>query len=489
MNAPLLQSIESDFMYPNTQLFIDGTWCDGADGKTAEVHNPATGAVIGHYAMAEKSDLEAAVKSAERAFPLWRATSAFERSTLLRRAATLLRERAPELAPILTTEMGKPLSEATGEIMSAADLLDWFAEEARRVYGRVIPARTTNVTQLALKQPVGPVAAFTPWNFPLSQLVRKVGPALAAGCSIVAKPAEDTPAAPAALAQALAEAGLPAGVLNIVYGVPREISEFLIPHPAIRKISFTGSVPVGKHIAALAGQHMKRTTMELGGHSPVLVFKDANIEAAAKAIAGFKFRNAGQVCISPMRIMVERDVYDEFAQAFRHQVESLTCGDGMDPGNTMGPLVSKRRLEAVSTLVAEAVSEGAQVLTGGTPIEGDGFFYAPTILAQVNPASRILHEEPFGPVATLAAFDTIEDAITESNRLNYGLAAYAFTSSIRTSQTLQNEMETGMLAINHTLLGLPELHVGGVKDSGYGSEGGPEAIEAYLVTKLVTQAA
>lgn len=476
-------------MYPNTRLFIDGTWRDGADGKTGEVHNPATGARIGQYAMAETSDLEDAVKAAERSFASWRDTSAFDRSALMRRAATLLRDRAPQIAPILTAEMGKPLGEATAEVASAADLLDWFAEEARRVYGRVIPARSPDVTQLSLKQPVGPVAAFTPWNFPLSQLVRKVGPALAAGCSLVAKPAEDTPAAPAALAQALADAGLPAGVLNIVYGVPHEVSEYLIPHPAIRKISFTGSVPVGKHIAALAGQHMKRTTMELGGHSPVLVFEDADIDAAAKAIAEFKFRNAGQVCISPMRIMVERGAYDAFAAAFRREVESLTCGDGMDPKNTMGPLVSKRRLDAVSDLIAEAIAQGAQALTGGAPVEGEGFFYAPTILAQVNPASRILHEEPFGPVATLAAFDTIEEAITRSNSLNYGLAAYAFTTSIRTSQRLQNEMEAGMLAINHTLLGLPELHVGGVKDSGYGSEGGAEAIEAYLVTKLVTQAA
>lgn len=476
-------------MYPNTQLFIDGIWCDGAQGKTAQVHNPATGEVIGHHAMAEISDLETAVAAADRAFGTWRATSGFERSGVLRRAATLLRERVQDLAPVLTCEMGKPLAEATAELLSSADLLDWFAEEARRTYGRVIPARSTNVTQLALKQPVGPVAAFTPWNFPLSQLVRKVGPALAAGCTVVAKPPEDTPAAPTALAQALADAGLPAGVLNLVYGVPHEISEYLIPHPKIRKVSFTGSVPVGKMIAALAGTHMKRTTMELGGHNPVLVFKDADIDAAAKTIAGFKFRNAGQVCISPLRILVERSAYAEFAAAFRREAEAIHAGNGMEEGVSMGPLVSKRRLDAVTDLIAEAVSEGAQILTGSGPVEGGGFFYSPTILEEVNPTSRIMHEEPFGPVAALAPFDTIEEAITESNRLDYGLAAYAFTSSIKTSQILQNELETGMLAINHVLLGLPELHLGGVKDSGYGSEGGADAIEAYLVTKLVTQAA
>ncbi len=482
-------SFESNMMYPNTRLFIDGAWCDGTGGKTADVHNPATGSVIGHHAMAETADLERAVDAADRAFVLWRATSAFDRSGILWRAASLLRDRASELAPILTSEMGKPLAEAMAEVMSSADLLDWFAEEARRTYGRVIPGRSTNVTQMELKQPVGVVAAFTPWNFPLSQLVRKVGPALAAGCTVVAKPPEDTPAAPAALAQALADSGLPAGVLNLVYGVPHEVSEFLIPHPAVRKVSFTGSVPVGKHIAALAGQHMKRTTMELGGHNPVLVFKDADIDAAANTIAGFKFRNAGQVCISPLRIMVERGIYSEFSDALRKRAEAITAGDGLETATQMGPLVSKRRLEAVTEIIADAIKDGAEVLTGGAPINGDGFFYSATVLEQVNPDSRILHDEPFGPVAILIPFDDIEQAISESNRLAYGLAAYAFTSSIKTSQILQNELETGMLAINHTLLGLPELHLGGVKDSGYGSEGGAEAIDAYLVTKLVTQAA
>ena len=471
----------------DTKLFINGVWRASSDGKRSEVHNPATGETVGYHAMATQADLEEAAQAANKAFPLWRDTPAMERAAILRRAAALLRDRVDEVAKVLTAEMGKPIIEAETELRSAADILDWFAEEARRIYGRVIPARSPDVMQLALKQPVGPVVAFTPWNFPFSQLVRKVAPALAAGCTMVAKPPEDTPASPAVLAEVLAEAGLPAGVLNLVYGNPSDIANFLIPHPVIRKVSFTGSVPVGKQLAALAGQHMKRITMELGGHSPVLVFDDADIDAAARDLATFKFRNAGQVCISPTRILVQRGIYDRFVARLREEAEQITPAPGIDRETRMGPLVSQRRVEAVTAIIAEAVADGATLITGGERIEQPGFFYRPTLLEKVPGGSRILHEEPFGPVAILAPFDTIEEAIEESNRLAYGLAAYAFTSSIKTSQILQNHLETGMLAINHTALGLPELPLGGVKDSGFGSEGGPEAIEAYVFTKLVTQ--
>jgi succinate-semialdehyde dehydrogenase/glutarate-semialdehyde dehydrogenase len=475
--------------YLDTQLLIAGRWRDGGLGRRAAVYNPATAEVIGHYALAELADLEEAVHAAGSAFPAWRDSGAYVRGSTLRRAAVLLRERADTLAPRLTMEMGKPLAEAHAEVMSSADLLDWFAGEGQRAYGQVIPARAPNITQMVLKQPVGPVAAFTPWNFPMSQLVRKLGPALSVGCTVVAKPPEDTPASPAALAQALLDAGLPPGVLNIVYGDPAEIANCLIPHPVIRKVSFTGSVPVGKQLAALAGKHMKRITMELGGHNPVIVCDDANVEAAVAAVAGFKVRNAGQVCISPTRVLVQRGIYDRFAETLAEHVKKVRTGSGLEPGPSMGPLVSERRVKAVAGLIEEALREGAQVLAAGDATPQAGFFQAPTILTGVSLSSRIQNEEPFGPVAMLSPFDTVDEAIAEANRLSYGLAAYAFTSCIRNSQKLQTELEVGMLAINHTLLGLPELPLGGVKDSGYGSEGGSEAINSYLISKLVTQAA
>ena len=476
-------------MYPDTKLLIDGNWRAGTGGKAFDVYDPSTGKVIGKHAVAEAADLEAAVTAAWNAFKPWRDAGAFERASVLRRTAALLRERIAELAPVLTIEMGKPLGEARAEILSSADVLDWYAGEAQRAYGRVIPSRSSTVSQTVLKQPVGPVAAFTPWNFPMSQLARKLGPAIAAGCSVVAKPPEDTPATPAALAQAFTDAGLPAGVLNIVYGVPSDIANFLIPHPRIRKVSFTGSVEVGKQLASLAGRHMKRITMELGGHNPVLVFEDADIEAAARSIAAFKFRNAGQVCVSPTRILVQRDVYARFSNALCRCVEGIRIGPGLNPDSNMGPLVSRRRHEAVSAMVKEALDEGACVLVGASTVQEEGWFYSPTLLEKVDMSSRILNEEPFGPVAMLVPFDDIEEAIKEANRLAYGLAAYAFTSSIRVSQILQNEIEAGMLAINHTALGMPEQPLGGIKDSGIGLEGGSEAIEAYLITKFVTQAA
>ncbi|WP_254621093.1 NAD-dependent succinate-semialdehyde dehydrogenase [Sphingomonas sp. CL5.1] len=476
-------------IYPDTQLLINGSWRDGAMKRRSAVYDPATASVIGHYAMAEPADLEEAIQSAGTAFAPWRDAGAYARSGILRRAGVLLRERADQLAELITTEMGKPLIEARAEVMSSADLLDWFAGEGRRAYGQVIPARTPNVTQMVLKQPVGPVAAFTPWNFPMSQLVRKLGPALSVGCTVIAKPPEDTPASPAALARALLDAGLPAGVLNIVFGEPAQIADYLIPHPVIRKVSFTGSVPVGKQLAALAGKHMKRITMELGGHNPVIVCDDANVETAAAAVAGFKVRNAGQVCISPTRVLVQKGIYERFAAALAEHVGKVRVGSGLKPGTSMGPLVSERRLKAVSGMIEEAIQEGAHILASGEATPQPGFFHAPTILTGVSLSSRIQNDEPFGPVAILSPFDTIDEAITEANRLPYGLAAYAFTSSIRNSQRLQTELEVGMLAINHTLLGLPELPLGGVKDSGFGSEGGSEAIDSYLISKLVTQAA
>ncbi|GAA4125559.1 NAD-dependent succinate-semialdehyde dehydrogenase [Aminobacter aganoensis] len=476
-------------MYPDVKLFIDGKWSDAEGGKTIDVTNPATNEVIGKVASAGKGDLDRALAAAERGFKAWRKVSPFDRAKVLRRAAELMRERADQIATLMTQEQGKPIGEARMEILSSADLFDWFAEEGRRTYGRVIPARAPGIQQLVVKEPVGPVAAFTPWNFPVSQAVRKIGAALATGCSIIVKPPEETPASPACLADVFRDAGLPDGVLNLVYGNPPEISGYLVPHPIIRKVSFTGSVPVGKHLAALAGTHMKRATMELGGHAPAMVFDDADIDAAAAILAGSKFRNAGQVCVSPTRFLIQEGAHDRFLGKFVEHVRAVKVGDGLAEGTRMGPLVNERRLEAVETLINEAVSDGARIETGGKRIGNKGSYFEPTVLSGVRPDMRIMNEEPFGPVALVMPFKTFEDVVTEANRLPYGLAAYAFTKSNKTVTDLGAEIETGMLTINHLGLALPETPFGGIKDSGYGSEGGSEALEAYLVTKFLTQAA
>ena len=473
--------------YPNTQLFIDGRWLDGAEGRTIDVLDPATGSVIGKVCIAEEKQLEEAAAAAHRAFAGWADTSVLERSNILRRAATALRACAAETAAILTSEQGKPLVEARAEVDTSADILDWFAEEARRTYGRVVPARDPAVRQTVLKEPVGPVAAFTPWNFPVSQAARKIGAALAAGCTMVLKPAEETPASTAVLAKVLEEAGLPNGVLNLVYGVPAQISSYLIAHPAIRKVSFTGSVPVGKQLASLAGLHMKPATMELGGHAPVLVFADADIRSVAALMMRSKYRNAGQVCVSPTRFLIEESAIDEFRTAFVEQAATLKVGPGLQDGTEMGPLISARRLEAIESLVADARDKGANVDLGGKRIGNAGNFFEPTVLSGLDLGMRVMHEEPFGPLALLVPFKTIDEALTEANRLPFGLASYAFTESAATKATVERRLQAGMLTINHLGLAIPETPFGGVKDSGYGSEGGSEAIEAYLATKFVTE--
>ena len=475
-------------MYPDTRLFIDGEWCDAADGRTLEVVNPATNDPIGKIAHAGREDMDRALAAAQHGFETWRRVSAFERSKIMRRAADLLRERAGDIARLMTMEQGKPLAEAKMELMGAADTIDWFAEEARRTYGRVVPARAAGVYQLVIKEPVGPVAAFTPWNFPVNQIVRKLSAGLAAGCSVIVKAPEETPASPAELLRAYADAGVPKGVIGLLYGVPSEISEYLIPHPVIRKISFTGSTPVGKHLAALAGQHMKRVTMELGGHAPAIVFDDADLEAASKMLAASKFRNAGQVCISPTRFLVQERVYDEFVDRFVTAAESLKVGDGMAEGTQMGPLANSRRIEAMETGVADAVRHGAKLRTGGSRIGNKGNFFQPTVLTHVPVEAKFMQDEPFGPVAMINSFGDFDEAVTEANRLPWGLASYAFTRSARQANAIANAVEAGMMTINHIGLALPETPFGGMKDSGYGSEGGSEAIESYLSTKFVTQA-
>ena len=471
--------------YVDTRLLINGEWCDAASGKTLDVVNPATGAVIGTVAHAGIADLDRALEAAQRGFTAWRKVPAHERAALMRKAAGLVRERADSIARLMTQEQGKPLAEARIEMLSAADIIEWFADEGRRVYGRIVPPRNMAVQQTVVKEPVGPVAAFTPWNFPVNQVVRKLSAALATGCSFLVKAPEETPASPAELLRAFVDAGVPAGVVGLVYGDPAEISGYLIPHPVIRKVTFTGSTPVGKQLAALAGLHMKRATMELGGHAPVIVAEDADVALAVKAAGAAKFRNAGQVCISPTRFLVHNSIREEFTQALVKHAEGLKVGDGLADGTNLGPLANARRLGAMANVLADARSKGATIATGGERIGNAGNFFAPTVITDVSLEADVFNNEPFGPVAAVRGFDSLEDAIAEANRLPYGLAGYAFTRSFRNVHLLTHALEVGMLWINQPATPWPEMPFGGVKDSGYGSEGGPEAFESYLVTKSV----
>lgn len=473
--------------YPNTQLYIDGQWQDAADGRTLAVFNPATGGEIGRVAHAGIVDLDRALAAAQKGFEKWRDMPAAERAKIMRRAAALMRERAQEIGAMLTQEQGKPLAEAKGEAMAAGDIIEWFADEGLRVYGRLVPSRY-NIAhrQMVLKDPVGVVAAFTPWNFPINQVVRKMAAALATGCAMIVKAPEETPAAPAALIRAFADAGLPAGVLGLVYGSPAEISEYLIPHPIVRKITFTGSTPVGKELAALAGKHMKRVTMELGGHAPVIVCEDADLALAVKAAGSSKFRNAGQVCIAPTRYLVHESVKAEFTQALVKYAASLRVGDGLAEGMQMGPLANPRRLTAMAEFTQDAVERGAQLAYGGERIGDTGNFWQPTVLTDVPLESKVFNDEPFGPMAAIRGFNTLEEAIAESNRLPFGLAAYAFTRSLKNADLLTRRVEVGMLWMNMQAMPSAEMPFGGLKDSGYGSEGGPEAMETYLNTRAIT---
>ena len=474
--------------YPDLFLFVAGHWRDreGRDGRP--VINPATGSAVAELPLATAADLDEACAAAAAAFPGWRETPAYDRYGVLRRAADLLRERATGIGRATTIEQGKPVAEAIAEVHGAADILDWFAEEGRRVYGRVVPSRRPGLRNLVLRQPVGPVAAFTPWNFPITIPARKIGGALAAGCTMVIKPAEETPATGLALARALADAGLPPGVLSVVFGDPAAVSAHLIRSPYIRKVTFTGSTAVGRQIAALAAEGVKRVTLELGGHAPVLVFGDADLDQAARLAGGAKFRNAGQICIAPTRFFVQEPVLEEFTKRFAAEIGRLRLGDGLDPETTLGPLAHDRRPPAMAALVDDAVSRGAEVITGGGPAGKEGYFWQPTLLSGVDAQARVMNEEPFGPVAVAAPFTTVEDALSQANRLPYGLASYAFTADRATAYAVSEGIEAGMLAVNHCLLTAPETPFGGVKDSGYGSEGGSEGIEDYLFAKLVSEA-
>ena len=475
-------------MYETLDLYIDGAFRKASNGKTQDVINPSTAKVIGAVPLATASDLDAALAGADKGFKAWRRISSFERSKLLRKVADLVRERHEAIAQCLTQEQGKPTAEARMEVLSASDVLEWYAEEGRRAYGRVIPARAENVRQLVLTEPVGPVAGFAPWNFPVAQSVKKIAPALAAGCSIIIKCPEETPGSCVGLIRCFHDAGIPAGVVNLVFGVPGDISSYLIPSPVIRKISFTGSVVVGKHLAEMAGRHMKRATMELGGHAPVLIFDDTDVDRAATLTAVAKFRNAGQVCVSPTRFFVQDKVYDAFVSKFTDIAKSIKVGDGFDAATKMGPLANPRRIDAAAGFVADAIEHGAKLTAGGKRIGNQGNFFEPTVLADVPESARVMNEEPFGPIAVMTPFKEFDEVIGRANRLPFGLAAYAYTNSAKTANALADALEVGMVSINHHALALTETPFGGVKDSGYGHEGGIEGLQPYLVSKFVTQA-
>lgn len=485
MNA--IVEFPDEVHYPEPRLYIDGEWLGTRNRRVHQVVNPATGQTLADLPLATAADLDRALETARKAFVHWKRSPAEERAAVLRGAAALIRERASRIAGIATMEEGKTFREARMETQMCANLFDFYAEECRRSYGRVL-VRPTGTRSLVVKEPVGPVAAFSPWNFPIGNPGRKLGAPIAAGCSVILKPPEEAPASAIEVLRALLDAGLPADVATIVFGVPDEVSRHLLASPVIRKLSFTGSIAVGKHLSKLAADTMKRTTMELGGHAPVIVFEDADLDKTLDLTVASKYRNAGQVCVSPTRFYVHESVFGRFVREFADRAAALTVGDGLDERTQMGPMANPRRPSAMEQLIADAVARGAKLETGGRRIEGKGYFYEPTVLASVPIEARIMNEEPFGPVALINAFATFDEAIEQANRLPYGLAAYAFTRSARQAMLVGDAIESGMIGINTALVASADAPFGGVKESGHGAEDGPEGLEACLVTKVIHQA-
>jgi succinate-semialdehyde dehydrogenase/glutarate-semialdehyde dehydrogenase len=474
-------------MYPQITQFIDGEFVQGDGRHETDVLNPATNLPIGKRPHATRADLDRALSSAQRAFESWRISSPMLRSQILRKVGELARERAQVIGRNITLDQGKPLAEAVGEVTVCSEHADWHAEECRRIYGRVIPARSSQVQQTVLREPIGVCVAFSPWNFPFNQAIRKVAAAIGAGCSVIVKGSSDTPSAVVAIAHLFHDAGLPPGVLNVVWGDSGMISDHLIRSPIVRKISFTGSTPVGQQLAALAGSLMKRCTMELGGHAPVIVCDDADIDTAVDQLVGYKFRNAGQVCVSPTRFFVQEGAYDYFVDRFVAKTQAIKVGDGLEAGTRMGPLAQRRRIAAMDGFVNDARQRGANIRTGGHALPGEGNFYAPTVITDLPEDARFLNEEPFGPMAGIVRFGNLEDALQRANRLPFGLASYAFTRSAKNAHAISRGLEAGMVSINHIGLALAETPFGGLKESGYGSEGGSETFDGYLTTKFISQ--
>ena len=468
--------------YPELKLYIGGEW---KTASGAPVINPHDESVLGTVPHASRSDLDAALAAAEHGFRVWSRTSPAKRAELICAATKLMRERVEDMAVAMTLEQGKPIAQSRLEIVRGCEIMEWDAQEGRRVYGRIIPGEP-GMRHSVLRQPIGVVAAFSPWNFPMSSPARKVGGALSAGCSIILKASEETPAGAVQLVQAFHDAGLPPGVLNLVFGKPSDISEYLIPQPSVRLVTFTGSVPVGKHLSAMAGAHMKPVIMELGGHSPVIVCDDVDPVSTAATSAIGKSRNAGQVCVSPTRFFVEDKIYDQFTASFAEKAAAMTIGNGLDPANQMGPLANDRRIAAMEMFVADATAKGARVAAGGTRIGNRGYYFPLTVLADVPDDARAMHEEPFGPLALLSRVRNLDEAIEKANSVPYGLAGYAFTNDARNADRLAEGVEVGNLSINHLVASSAETPFGGVKDSGIGREGGVEGLQCYTIVKNVS---
>jgi len=469
--------------YPDLQLYIGGAWKKAAEGLP--VLNPADESVIGMVPVATRSDLDASLAAAAEGFRTWSKTSPAKRAEVMLRAARLMRERVEEIAYAITLEHGKPIAQARLEVVRGCEFFEWDAAEGQRTYGRVIPSEP-GIKYIVMHQPIGTVAAFSPWNFPMSQPARKIAGALAAGCSIILKAAEETPAGAIHIARAFHDAGLPPGVLSLVFGVPSEISEYLIPKGQTRLIAFTGSTVVGKKLTEMAARHMKPVLMELGGHAPVIICDDVDPVATAITSATRKARNTGQVCTSPTRFYVQKPLYDAFCRAFAEKARTVTVGDGFDSSTQMGPLANHRRIEALETLVADAKAKGARVLAGGERLGNRGYFFPLTVLADLPDDARAMREEPFGPLALINPVSSIDEAIEKANALPFGLAAYAFTHSARNADRLAEGIEAGNVSINTLEASVAETPFGGVKESGYGREGGMEGLSHYTVVKNVS---
>jgi len=469
------------------ELLIDGVWCQGSTGKSEGLVNPATEEVIASVPHASQQDLERALSASLKGFKVWKAMTTMQRWAIMDKAASLIEQRKEAIARTLTIENGKALAESLGEVQFAADATRWYGEEGKRAYGRIVPARIPGVRQMVFKEPIGPVVAFAAWNFPASNAIRKISGALGAGCSIILKPAEETPGTAVALARCFQDAGLPAGVLNIVFGVPAEVSSYLISSPIPKKVSLTGSTTVGKLLQKQAADTLKRCTMELGGHAPVIVYEDADLEKTLDTVVTFKFRNAGQVCTSPTRFYVHDSIYERFIEGFAARAGKIKVGNGLEQGVQMGPMIAPRRLDAMDALVSDARSCGASVVMGGERLGNEGYFYAPTLLRDVTDNARIMSEEPFGPIAPTTTFNNFDEVIERANSLPYGLASFVFTRNGSLAQKTEAELEAGLVGVNHMMVSTPETPFGGVNESGYGSESGIEGLDAFLRTKFVTE--
>lgn len=468
-------------------MVIDGERIGVGDRRVHRVLNPATGELLAELPLAGADDLDRALDTAKRGFAIWRRSTPQQRSDVLQGAARLLLERADSIARIATIEQGKPFAEARVEVMMVVGLFNFYAGECQRIYGREL-VRPVGMRSVVRHEPVGPVAAFSPWNFPIANPGRKLGAPIAAGCSVIMKSAEETPGSALAVLQALFDAGLPKEVAQAVFGVPDEVSRHLLGSPVIRKLSFTGSTAVGKHLVKLAADDLKRTTMELGGHGPVLVFDDVDVARVLDTVVAQKYRNCGQVCVSPTRFIVQQDVFKKLAAGFAERAQALKVGFGLEEGVQMGPMANARRPEAMERMVGDALSRGGTLMAGGNRIGNQGFFYAPTLLAEVPLDAEIMNEEPFGPVAIMNPFANEEDMIEEANRLPYGLSAFAWTNDAARQRRISHEIETGMLGINTAMIAGADSPFGGVKWSGHGHEDGPEGLAACLVTKTVHEA-